>query len=92
MDTAEVSIHTPSELQNIKKVPGSVAPVGRLSHEAAQFKQSIKAKSVPELKDLLNRQQKILENKSLCSKLPDKGRKVKERITLIQVGFPVRLH
>eukprot|EP00095_Tigriopus_kingsejongensis_P000547 maker-scaffold212_size255419-snap-gene-1.30 protein:Tk00547 transcript:maker-scaffold212_size255419-snap-gene-1.30-mRNA-1 annotation:"dna-directed rna polymerase ii subunit grinl1a isoform x2" len=68
----------------IKKVPGELVPMGRLNHEAKKFRDEILHKSVPELKNLLERQEKILQNSKLIQKLPDKGNKLKERVTLIQ--------
>merc|ERR1712218_1068 len=45
---------------------------------------SILKKKVPELKDLLARQNAILTNKKLVSKLPDKGAKVQTKIREIE--------
>ena len=69
----------------ITKVPGEVAPLGRLSHEAKAFEKEIRLKSVPELRDLLARQNKIVENKKLLNSLPDKGEKVKMRQQMLEV-------
>ena len=66
------------------KVPGLVAPSGKLDHEIKAFRDSILKKTVPELKDLLARQNAIITNKKLVSKLPDKGAKVQAKIREIE--------
>ena len=53
--------------------------MGNLSHEAKKFELEIQNKSVPELNDLLSRQNKILSNQGLLKTLPDKGAKVQAR-------------
>lgn len=63
----------------LKKVPGEVKPIGRLDHELETFRKSIEKKTVPELKDLLARQNVILSNTKLVAKLPDKGAKVEQK-------------
>ncbi len=75
---------TKEVLAPFKKVPGEIKPIGRLSHEAKAFRESILKKSVPELKDLLNRQNAILRNAQLVAKLPDKGAKVKDKKAQIE--------
>lgn len=70
----------------IKKVPGEVQPVGRMSHEIKKFRAEISHKSVPELKDLLQRQNNILKNTKLLGKLPDKGAKVRDKKNVIEVS------
>ena len=48
-----------------KKVPGAVPPIGKLEDEANKFKKEIIKKKTCELKDLLNRQNAILQNHKL---------------------------
>ena len=67
------------EQVTIRKVPGEVKPLGKLDHEIKSFQTSIRSKTVPELKDMLARQNVILNNKVLVSKLEDKGAKVKRK-------------
>ena len=70
-----------------KKVPGKVAPLGRLQGEAKKFEDEIKTKTTPELRDLLERQTKIHQNKNLLATLPDKGSKVRQRQQQLMVSF-----
>ena len=70
-----------------KKVPGEVAPLGRLQSDAKKFEEEIKTKTTPELKDLLERQTKILHNKNLLATLPDKGSKVRQKQQQLMVSF-----
>lgn len=76
----------------IRKVPGEVAPLGRFEHEAKAFEKEIKTKTVPQLQEVLERQNKILENQALVRKLADKGAKVKQRKEMIEVIAPSCLH
>jgi len=87
--TSTVSLDGPLKAPTgaIRKVPGEVAPVGRLEHEAKAFEKEIKTKNVPQLQELLERQNKILENPALLKKLPDKGSKVKQRKEMIEVNL-----
>ena len=62
-----------------KKVPGTVLPLGKLEDEAKKFDKEIRKKSTLELKDLLKRQNGILQNQKLIATLPDKGAKVRQR-------------
>ena len=39
------------------------------------------------MEQLIQRQQKILRNKALCAKLPDKGAKVKRKMELLKIAF-----
>ena len=71
-------------LAPFQKVPGQVKPMGRLDHEEKTFKESISKMSLPQLKDLLARQDAILSNKRLLEKLPDKGHKIREKKKEIQ--------
>ena len=71
----------------LRKVPGEVAPMGKLNHEVKAFRDSIQKKTLPELEDLLTRQKSIVANKKLLSKLPDKGAKVEEKIKHIEVSI-----
>jgi hypothetical protein len=85
--TVTLDDHLKAPIGAIRKVPGEVAPVGRLDHEAKAFERDIKAKSVPQLQEVLERQNKILENSALLKKLPDKGAKVKQRKEMIEVTW-----
>ena len=68
-----------------KKVPGSVPPMGKLEDEANKFKREIHQKNISELKDLLNRQNAILQNRRIISTLADKGEKVRQRQQMLKV-------
>ena len=70
-----------------KKVPGQVLPVGKLEDEAKKFEKEIKKKKTPELKDLLKRQDALLQNNKLITSLPDKGQKVRRRQQQLKVNF-----
>ena len=70
----------------IKKVPGEVAPLGRLGHETGSFESQLRRMALPELKDALARQEGLLANTALCRTLPDKGERVKKRKKQIQVS------
>lgn len=59
------------------KVPGEVIPVGKMSHEVAKLRAELKMKNVNQLKEVLERQERILSNKRLVDKLPDKGERAK---------------
>ena len=71
--------------QPLRKVPGEVVPIGKLSHEVKAFRESILKKNIPELQEVLSRQNLILSNEKLVSKLPDKGAKLKEKVREIEV-------
>ena len=68
-----------------KKIPGVVPPIGKLDDEANKFNNEIIKKPTSELKDLLNRQNAILNNPKLISNLADKGTKVRLRQQMLQV-------
>lgn len=68
-----------------KKIPGVVPPIGKLDDEANKFNKEIIKKPTSELKDLLNRQNAILNNPKLISNLADKGTKVRLRQQMLQV-------
>ncbi|XP_011299986.1 DNA-directed RNA polymerase II subunit GRINL1A [Fopius arisanus] len=57
----------------IKKIPGEV-PVSR--REGQGFVDDLESKTNIEVRDLLERQDKLLANKSFISRLPDKGEKI----------------
>ena len=65
------------------QVPGEVLPIGKMSFEVAKLREEMKLKTSTQLKEILERQEKILNNKSLVNKLPDKGEKAKSTRTLI---------
>lgn len=64
----------------IWKVPGSLAPMGKMAHEKDKERREFKKKSLVELKEMFSRQKQLLGNKSLMSKLPDKGEKARTRM------------
>ena len=70
-----------------KKVPGQVLPLGKLEDEAKKFAKEIKKKKTPELKDLLNRQDALLQNNKIITSLPDKGEKVRQKQQQLRVSF-----
>ena len=74
-----------------KKVPGAVPPIGKLEDEANKFKKEIIKKKTCELKDLLNRQNAILQNHKLIATLADKGEKVRVRQQMLQVSYQAGL-
>ena len=63
----------------IWKVPGQLTPMGKMDHEKAKERREFDQKSLAELKDLLSRQEHLLGNRSLVSRLPDKGEKARAR-------------
>ena len=86
MDSSITECYLAKKLSTNKKVPGEVAPLGRLEDEAKKFQKEIKTKTIPELKDLLERQSRILQNKKLVTTLPDKGSKVRQRQQQLMVS------
>lgn len=77
---------TPSKVP-FKRVPGEIKPIGKFDHEAAKFKKDIENKTIPELKDLLSRQESILSNSRLLKTLPDEGEKVRQKKRHIEVSY-----
>jgi len=65
------------------RVPGDLAPVGKMKHELETFKNELKKKSLTEVKDMLVSHTKISQNTLLMSRLPDKGDKVKQKLDII---------
>ena len=65
------------------KVPGDVPAVGKMSFEIARLREEIKTKTVPQLREILERQERILKNAALVKKLPDKGEKAKKTKDMI---------
>lgn len=59
----------------IKKVPGNLPPPTK--KESQGYIDDLSKKQKFELEELLERQNKIISNKSFISKLPDKGEKIK---------------
>ncbi|XP_063995809.1 DNA-directed RNA polymerase II subunit GRINL1A [Diachasmimorpha longicaudata] len=57
----------------IKRIPGEV---GVSRKESQGFMDNLESKTNIEIRDLLERQNKLLGNKSFISKLPDKGEKI----------------
>lgn len=73
-----------SNAKHHAKSPGEVPGVGKMSHEVAKLKQELANRTVPELKMALERQKKIVGNKMLVSRLPDKGEKARASIVAIE--------
>ena len=65
------------------KVPGDVPAVGKMSFEIARLREEIKTKNVPQLREILERQDRILNNPGLVKKLPDKGEKARSTKDMI---------
>jgi len=57
------------------KCPGEVIGVGKMEHEVAKLRAELRSKSAVQLKEAVARQSKVLGNKALVSRLPDKGEK-----------------
>lgn len=57
-----------TESQRKLRVPGEVAAVGRMGFEVERMREEIRAKSTTELKEILGRQDKILNNSALINK------------------------
>ena len=70
-----------------KKVPGQVMPLGKLADEGKKFNTEIKKKNVSELKDILDRQNKLLQNDNMVRNLPDKGEKIRQRKQQLMVSL-----
>lgn len=66
------------------KVPGEVPAVGKMSIEIARLREEIKTKTVPQLQEIVERQERILNNKALLKKLPDKGEKARRTKEMIE--------
>lgn len=63
----------------MKKVPGNLVPLGGFSHEK-KVHLDLKSKSEVELREILERERKLLETPGLIRKLADKGQRIKDRI------------
>jgi len=72
-----------TESQRKLKVPGEVAAVGKMSFEVEKMREEIKCKTVPQLKEILERQDKILNNSALINKLADRGEKMRSKRVII---------
>eukprot|EP00092_Neocalanus_flemingeri_P008839 GFUD01009513.1.p1 GENE.GFUD01009513.1~~GFUD01009513.1.p1 ORF type:complete len:340 (+),score=133.14 GFUD01009513.1:50-1069(+) len=72
-----IAVATRNEAERKMKVPGQVHPIGKMSFEVIKLRAELKSKTVPQLKEVLERQEKILGNKSLVKRLPDKGERAK---------------
>jgi len=72
-----IAVATRTESERLMKVPGVVHPIGKMSHEVAKLRAELRSKSVPQLQEVLDRQQRILGNRALVSRLPDKGERAK---------------
>ena len=71
-----------------RKVPGSVAPVGRLAHERKTVKGEtpLKDRTSLELRDMLARQKKLAGNKAILARMADKGQKVLAKVAELEVS------
>jgi len=65
------------------KVPGDVPGLGKMEHEINKLRTQLKAKTGSELRTILERQRRIVANKSLLSRLPDSGER--SRVTILAV-------
>ena len=74
---------TRTESDRKLKVPGDVPAVGKMSFEIARLREEIKTKNVPQLREILERQDRILNNPGLVKKLPDKGEKARSTKDMI---------
>ena len=66
------------------KVPGEVPAVGKMSFEIARLREEIKTKTVPQLQEVVERQERILSNSALVKKLPDKGEKARRTKEMVE--------
>ena len=57
------------------KSPGDIVGIGKMEHEVAKLRSELRNKSAVQLKEAVARQTKLLENKALVNRLPDKGEK-----------------
>ena len=57
------------------KSPGDIVGIGKMEHEVAKLRAELRSKSAVQLKEAVARQSKLLENKALVSRLPDRGEK-----------------
>jgi len=78
-----VEAATKTEGSRKMKIPGEVPAVGKSSLEIARLREEIKTKTVTQLKEVLERQEKILKNPMLVKKLPDKGEKARKTKEMI---------
>jgi len=78
-----IAVATRTESERLMKVPGQVHPIGKMSFEVNKLRSELKSKSVPELQEVLGRQQNILGNRLLVSKLPDKGERAKKTRNMV---------
>ena len=75
---------TKTERQRTMKVPGEVPAVGKMSFEIQKLREELKTKTIPHLKEALERQEKLVKNPALLKKLPDKGEKSLKTVKLIK--------
>ena len=57
------------------KSPGDIVGIGKMEHELAKLRAELRSKSAVQLKEAVARQTKVLGNKALVNRLPDKGEK-----------------
>ena len=88
-DPSEALAHYNPNAKPHQMVPGALPAVGKMDHETAKFREEIKKKSLPELKELLVRQKGILKNTKVLKNLPDKGEKVERKRDEIEVTIPI---
>jgi len=66
------------------KSPGDIVGIGKMEHEVAKLRSELRNKSAVQLKEAVARQAKLLENKALVSRLPDKGEKCRLSLTVMK--------
>jgi len=66
------------------KSPGDIVGIGKMEHEVAKLRSELRSKSAVQLKEAVARQSKVLENKALVSRLPDKGEKCRLSLTVMK--------
>ena len=74
-DTVGVRTFGESAQKLHMKSPGEVVGVGKMEHEVIKLRSELRNKSALQLKEAAARQSKLLENKALVGRLPDKGEK-----------------
>jgi len=84
LDEDMVSVTVKSESERMMKVPGELHAIGKMSFEVAKLRAELKMKTIPQLREVLQRQEKIILNKSLVARLPDKGERARSTINMVK--------
>ena len=71
------------------KSPGDIVGIGKMEHEVAKLRSELRSKSAVQLKEAVARQSKLLENKALVSRLPDKGEKCRYGFFIVSLAVAV---